>query len=153
MQIRVLVPCVFVLFAGTLAAQEYYSVPGVDAPELARRGRYSVGVRTIEIVHPAQVDILHFDKATGKAALYDRPLTLEVWYPATIPPGKEERTTYESAMPGNSDRLPPGMPKMRAGAAVRVFSRWERLACPSCTRERAAGSKVSSPTVPAAADA
>jgi len=121
MRIRWVVPPVLVLFAGTLAAQEYYSVPGVDAPELARRGRYSVGVRTLEIVHPAQVDILHFHKATGKAALYDRPLTLEVWYPATIPPGKEERTTYESAMPGNSDRLPPGMPKTFriAGKALR----------------------------------
>jgi len=121
MQIHGLVPCVFVLFAGTLAAQEYYSVPGVDAPELARRGRYSVGVRTIEIVHPAQVDILHFDKGTGKAPLYDRPLKLEVWYPATIPPGKEERTTYESAMPGNPDQLPPGMPKTFriAGKALR----------------------------------
>jgi len=121
MRIRGVVPPVLFLFAGTLAAQEYYSVPGVDAPELARRGRYSVGVRTIEVVHPAQVDILHFDKAMGKAPLYDRPLTLEVWYPATIPTGKEERTTYESAMPGNPDRLPPGMPKTFriAGKALR----------------------------------
>ena len=121
MRNRGLLPCSVVLFACALAAQEYYSVPGVDAPELARRGRYSVGVRTLEIVHPAQVDILHFDKATGKAPLYDRPLTLEVWYPATIPPGKEERTTYESAMPGNPDRLPAGMPKTFriAGKALR----------------------------------
>ena len=121
MRNRRVVACVFVWFAGTLAAQEYYSVPGVDAPELARRGRYSVGVRTREIVHPAQADILHFDKGTGKAPLYDRPLTLEVWYPATIPPGREERTTYESAMPGNPDRLPPGMPKTFriAGKALR----------------------------------
>lgn len=113
--------CGVVLFAGTLGAQEYYSVPGVDAPELARRGRYSVGVRTLEMVHGAQVDILHFDKATGKAPLYDRPLVLEVWYPATVPPGKEERTTYESAMPGDPNRLPLGMPKTFriAGKALR----------------------------------
>jgi predicted dienelactone hydrolase len=115
------IPCCVVLFVGALAGQEYYSVPGVDAPELAKRGKYAVGVRTLEIVNPGQVDILHFDKATGKAPLYDRPLPLEVWYPATIPPGKEQRTTYESAMPGNPDRLAPGLPKTFriAGKALR----------------------------------
>src|SRR4051794_35366411 len=37
-----------------------FSVPPASAPELAARGRYPVGVRTIEIVHRDQVDILHF---------------------------------------------------------------------------------------------
>jgi predicted dienelactone hydrolase len=130
MRNRGVASCFVVLFAGTLAAQEYYSVPGVDAPELARRGRYAVGVRTLQIVHAAQVDILHFDKASGKAPIYDRPLTLEVWYPATIPPGKEERTTYESATPGDPNRLPAGMPKTFriAGKALRD--------APSVTGER-----------------
>lgn len=85
----------------------YFSVPGADAPELARRGAFSVGVRTIELVHPGQVDILHFDAATKKAPLYDRPLTVEVWYPATIPAGQQERTVYVSPMPG---ARPAGMP-------------------------------------------
>jgi len=71
-----------------------------SAPELAARGRYPVGVRTIEIVHREQVDILHFDKTTGKAPLYDRPLTVEVWYPATIPPAQTEETTYQMPVPG-----------------------------------------------------
>jgi hypothetical protein len=66
-----------------------------------------VGVRTIELVNPHQPDILHFDKDAGKAPLYDRPLTIEIWYPATIPPGKEERVVYESAMPGTPR---PGVP-------------------------------------------
>jgi predicted dienelactone hydrolase len=77
-----------------------FSVPSADAPELAPRGTFAVGVRTVEIKNPAQPDILNFDKATGKAPLYDRPLTVEVWYPAIIPSGKEERTTYEMPMPG-----------------------------------------------------
>ncbi len=77
-----------------------FSVPPVDAPELASRGPWAVGVRTVQLVHPNQPDILRFDKATGKAPVYDRPLTIEIWYPATIPPGKEERVVYESAMPG-----------------------------------------------------
>lgn len=85
----------------------YFSVPPADAPELARRGPWAVGVRTVELVNPRQPDILHFDKETGKAPAYDRPLTIEIWYPATIPPGKEERVVYESAMPGTPR---PGVP-------------------------------------------
>lgn len=81
----------------------YFSVPPADAPELAHRGIYSVGVRTIELAHPNQIDILHFDKQTGKAPTYNRTLKIEIWYPATIPPGKEESTTYISAMPGRAD--------------------------------------------------
>jgi predicted dienelactone hydrolase len=93
------------LFCCTIApAQEFaavsFSVPPADAPELAPRGRWPVGVRTVDLVNPGQVDILHFDKATGKAPLYDRPLKIEVWYPAVIPAGREERVIYESAMPG-----------------------------------------------------
>jgi predicted dienelactone hydrolase len=59
-----------------------------------------VGVRTLDLVNPGQVDILHFDKESGKAPLYDRPLKVEIWYPAVIPAGRAERVTYESAMPG-----------------------------------------------------
>ena len=84
----------------------YFSVPSVDAPELAARGPESVGVRTVDIVHPDQADILHFDKQSGKAPRYDRPLKLEVWYPAVIPAGAEEKTVYRSAMAGAGN--PPG---------------------------------------------
>jgi predicted dienelactone hydrolase len=111
MRIRWLLSTATLLLAGSalVAAQEaYFSVPGPDAPELAARGRWSVGVRTLEVVNPGQVDILHFDKAAGKAPLYDRPLTLEVWYPASIPAGKEERVVYEETLP---NVVAPGMPK------------------------------------------
>jgi predicted dienelactone hydrolase len=77
----------------------FFSVPPADAPELAPWGAYHVGVRTLEIKNPGQVDILNFDKATGKAPLYDRPLTVEVWYPAVIPVGQQERTVYEMGLP------------------------------------------------------
>ncbi len=104
-----------------LAQQEtatYFSVPPVDAPQLASRGPWPVGVRTVELVNPHQPDILHFDKGTGKAPFYDRPLTIEIWYPATIPAGKEERVVYESAMPGTPR---PGVPSSFhiAGKALR----------------------------------
>ena len=78
----------------------YFSVPPADSPELASRGRWAVGVRTLELVSPQQPDILRFDRVTGKAPLADRPLTIEIWYPATIPPGKQEHVVYEMAMPG-----------------------------------------------------
>lgn len=81
-------------------ASTYFSVPPADAPELAHRGAYAVGVRTIELRNPGQPDILRFDKASGKAPLYDRPLTVEVWYPATLPAGAKEQTVYQMKMPG-----------------------------------------------------
>src|SRR5262249_31365589 len=87
--------------SGCFGQQDYFSVPPVDAPELAPRGAWTVGVRTVELANPKQPDILHFDRDTGKAPLYDRPLTIEIWYPAVIPPGQEERVIYESAMPGS----------------------------------------------------
>src|SRR5262245_16909624 len=83
-----------------LQAQSYYSVPLPDAPELAPRGKYPVGVRTVNLLSPNQPDILHFDQATGKAPLYDRPLPVEVWYPAVLPAGAREHVEYEAAMPG-----------------------------------------------------
>jgi predicted dienelactone hydrolase len=90
-------------FCAGAAAQnlpgEPFSVPPVDAPDLAPRGRWPVGVRTLSLVNPGQIDILHFDKDSNKAPLYDRPLTVEIWYPATLPAGAVERVTYESPMP------------------------------------------------------
>lgn len=78
-----------------LVAVAAVAAPGV--PELAQRGQYAVGVRTLNLVHTGQVDVLHFDAATGKAPLYDRPLTVEVWYPAVLAAGQVEATVYEMA--------------------------------------------------------
>jgi len=89
-----------VLTAALFASTDYYSVPPSDAPELAARGPYDVGVRTIQLVHAQQADILHLDKTTGKAPLYDRPLTVEVWYPAQIPAGTRIETVYKMPWPG-----------------------------------------------------
>lgn len=56
-----------------------------DAPELSAYGEHKVGVRTLEMVNTDQIDILAIDPAAEKPAewpRYDRPLTVEVWYPA-----------------------------------------------------------------------
>lgn len=71
-----------------------------DAPELAARGAYGVGVTTVELVNPDQIDVLNL--GANPDARYDRPLTVEVWYPAIIPDGEAELTTYDSYV-GRSD--------------------------------------------------
>lgn len=56
-----------------------------DAPELSAYGSYAVGVRQIDLINPDQIDILSIDPAAAKPdelPRYDRPLPVEVWYPA-----------------------------------------------------------------------
>jgi hypothetical protein len=63
-----------------------------DAPELAARGSYKVGVRTIDLVHKNQIDILGQPKGLDTIMYYDRPLKIEVWYPAIL--DENEKDTY-----------------------------------------------------------
>ena len=51
-----------------------------DAPELARLGPHPVGVKTLELVNPAQLDVLA--AIAGQPAVTDRKLVVELWYPA-----------------------------------------------------------------------
>ena len=53
-----------------------------DAPALAPFGPYAIGVRTEAITLPDSIDVLNIDG--DDVPRYDRPLTLEIWYPATI---------------------------------------------------------------------
>jgi predicted dienelactone hydrolase len=65
-----------------------------DAPALAALGRYPVGVRTLPLVDPGRIDVLN---STDTAlAHYDRPLTVEMWYPAV--PGTQPGTTYHTLL-------------------------------------------------------
>tara|TARA_R110001583_G_scaffold561_14_gene5052 strand:- start:6229 stop:7584 length:1356 start_codon:yes stop_codon:yes gene_type:complete len=63
-------------------------LPADVVPELAEKGRFDVGVRTIEITNPAQ-----FDPATQTTK--DRKLTLEVWYPSVVD-ATSVKTSYEN---------------------------------------------------------
>ena len=68
-----------------------------NAPELAAYGDMKVGVRQIELVHAGQVDVLSIDPAAAKPETlptYDRPLTVEVWYPAAD--GATGDTTFKA---------------------------------------------------------
>ena len=95
--------CLLAAF-GQQIPSDFFSVPKADAPQLAPQGHYAVGVRTLDLLHAGQIDILNFNKDTGKAPLYDRPLKVEVWYPAILAAGQEQRVLYPSAMPGVGPR-------------------------------------------------
>ncbi|MCV3271031.1 poly(ethylene terephthalate) hydrolase family protein [Roseobacter sinensis] len=71
--------------ATSLAAQNRIDGQSPDAPELAAYGALPVGVRQLDFVNPDQIDILSIDPAGDPPAdlpRYDRPLTVEMWYPA-----------------------------------------------------------------------
>ncbi|WP_152268143.1 alpha/beta hydrolase family protein [Agriterribacter humi] len=88
-----------------------------DAPELAARGPYKVGVRTLTLVNKSQPDILH--SKGGVDPLYDRPLKLEVWYPAIVPEGKTMLAVYEDVLGSANDSLRPVVPFTFKGRALR----------------------------------
>ena len=91
--------------------------PLPDAPLLAARGTYGVGVRTIDLVNKDQLDVLnHKDGVTPK---YDRHLKIEVWYPAVIPDGKPEIEVYDEVLGNNGDTTRPLIPFQFKGRSLR----------------------------------
>ena len=78
----------FTVTSFTCVQAEYINGdPRADAPALAYRGDYAVGVKTIELVNKHELDILNYTPQTPYP-LYDRPLTVEVWYPAELRQGQ-----------------------------------------------------------------
>ncbi len=92
----VAVSVTLLLMLGSVVAQSdnRIDLQRPDAPELAAYGEHDVGVRTLEVTAPDRVDVLNTTSG-AEAARYDRPLTLEVWYPAALPAGAPEFGTYE----------------------------------------------------------
>ena len=73
------------LAATPLAAENRIDGLSPDAPELATYGDLPVGVRRFDLVNPDQIDVARIDPAADPAdplPRYDRPLTVETWYPA-----------------------------------------------------------------------
>jgi predicted dienelactone hydrolase len=75
------------------------SVPGPDAPQLARLGSSKVGFRTIALVHQKQPDLLGADPVTGRVPLIPRALKVDLWYPANARPGAATMT-YSASLYG-----------------------------------------------------
>lgn len=94
-----------------------YGDPLPDAPDLAPPGPYEVGVRTLEVVHPQQLDIANAKE--GEVPTYDRPLKLEVWYPARIPGGEIALTEYKDVLGRPNDEERPLVPFTFSGRALR----------------------------------
>lgn len=74
-----------------------------DAPELAIRGDFAVGVRTLELVNKDQLDINNI--VEGTAPLYNRKIVVEVWYPAKSTE-MDSVAIYDDVLgiPGNPNR-------------------------------------------------
>ncbi len=102
---------------GIIAQEFLYGDPLPDAPELSARGKYQVGVQTLNFVNKDQIDILNSKE--GKDPLYDRPLTVEVWYPAALPQDLKVTTSYHEVMGTRGDSLRPLIPFTFKGRAVR----------------------------------
>ncbi len=78
-----------------------------DAPELAAYGEYAIGVRTLNLVNPGQVDVVAIDPQQPKPdtlPTYDRPLTVEVWYPAAD--GASGETTLSALLRDGTTVVP-----------------------------------------------
>lgn len=88
-----------------------------DAPELAARGEYQVGVQTLKLVNKDQIDVLN--SKDGIDPLYDRPITVEVWYPATITAETEILVTYEDVLGTANNPKRPLIPFTFQGRSVR----------------------------------
>jgi predicted dienelactone hydrolase len=88
-----------------------------DAPELSARGTYKIGVQTLDFVNKNQVDVLKSKK--GVDTIYDRPLKVEVWYPAALAEGTKEAVVYDEVMGTFGDKKRPLIPFTFAGRAVR----------------------------------
>ncbi|PZX60352.1 platelet-activating factor acetylhydrolase isoform II [Algoriphagus ratkowskyi] len=92
-----------------------YGDPLPDAPELAARGVYAVGVQTLDLINKNQLDILNYGK--GIDSLYNRPLKVEVWYPAEA--GSDKLISYDEVMGQNGSPNRPLVPFTFLGRATR----------------------------------
>jgi predicted dienelactone hydrolase len=93
-------PLVVVLVGAALAGRVLAQQNRIDvvtpiAPELASYGKYDIGVRTLQVTDKNRLNIIAM-KEGGPAARYDRTLTLEVWYPATLAAGQKPFGEYRA---------------------------------------------------------
>lgn len=93
-----------------------YGDPLPDAPELSKSGDHHIGVRTLTVVNPQQIDILN--SKDGQDPLYDRSLTLEIWYPAAAK-NNDRTIAYNELMGTAGDSLRPLIPFTFKGRAIR----------------------------------
>lgn len=80
--VRIFAIIFFVFFTSAVTARENrIDTIRYDAPELANFGKHTIGVRTLTIIDANRIDVLNTSNGNANA-VYDRKLTIEVWYPA-----------------------------------------------------------------------
>src|SRR5918993_2378403 len=97
------------------AQQNRIDVVTPSAPELAAFGPNAIGVRTIQLIDKNRPDIVNI-KEGAATARYDRPLTLEVWYPATLASGQQPGSDYRVITRDPAVIPPPRGKAVRDGA-------------------------------------
>ncbi len=103
--------------AGFAQEVEIFGDARPDAPELAARGAFGVGVRTLTLTNPDQIDILSVS-ADNPEPRYDRTLTVEVWYPAALE-GETPVIVYEDTLGRADNPNQPLVPFTFGGRAAR----------------------------------
>ena len=92
---RVLLGVVGVIFSTAVVAQSNrIDLVRGDAPELAHFGLYDIGVNTLEMIARDGVDVVETQRGSDNI-IYDRSLTVELWYPADLN-GRMPGVTYEA---------------------------------------------------------
>ncbi len=81
---------------GAIAQSNRIDIIRHDAPELAYFGDYDIGVRTLQFTDTDRPDILNTPRG-GETLLYDRSLTVEVWYPARLARGQQPGGQYSTS--------------------------------------------------------
>ena len=81
------------------------SVPGVDAPELAKLGTHNVGFRSVLFMHRNQPDVENGNTDGTEAPLADRSLQVDIWYPA-LPKKGSKPVLYRGTLPAEPPRPP-----------------------------------------------
>lgn len=96
-------------------AEQLFSSQPTATPELANSGTYAVGVRTLELINPNQINTRDFQ------SVYDRPITVEVWYPS-MPSAQSNpvKAVYQ-------DQTRSGKPFSLQGEAIRDASANSKL--------------------------
>ena len=80
---------------GAFAQANRIDIVTPSAPELASYGPLAIGVRTLQVTDRNRPDILN-TKEGGATARYDRTLTVEIWYPATLAADQKPGGDYKA---------------------------------------------------------
>jgi len=88
-------------------AEQLFSSQPTATPELANGGEFAVGVQTLELSNPNQINAKDFQ------SVYDRPITVEVWYPAA------SSSKTDAAKAVYQDQTRSGKPFSLQGEAIR----------------------------------